>query len=366
MATCEQAARSLLSTALLAPFVVIAPPAALGDTHSPTRIEIQIPAGMQPDLFTVLGACHDALYLLTTPRTATVLVIDTRTRAVRPLSIREIQPTTAEPTTMGVDCARGMIYAVDRRAGVSVIAAATGTLVRTFALPQEFGPVPNVPAVSSTDGTALAIAGFWVQGTPESFFARPLERAFLGGDQGLLLSLDTGTWEPLFRKAGTECPATIGVCTRMPFDRDGASWMLGHGAFPRFQLSDRTRRLHDPITVTAQGFQQSSTAVPSNGDREAAMRWAQRYTQVNGVFAFGENVALVFGRVEDRVGDIAQFETWLLIATRDGRALGGAVPLADLPVGRDETGVYVLDYGGRRRQDARNVAILHYRVTKGP
>lgn len=308
--------------------------------NTQSRFEVTLPAGAKPDLVMALAVCGETVVMMTTPRTAEILIAHRQTGKTDVIHIRQSQPATREPYAMAVDCKRATVYVIDRLAGVSAISTTTGRLVRTYPMPAAFVPSIGAVAQMAEDRNSLVVAGYWLGKAPEAFFAEPVRAAFVGLDLGVRLSLATGKTKPMFPAAGTECLASHGICGRMPFDRDGEGWVLGEGSTPRVRSVRRAKAAAGVIRLDSPRFLQSKAPAASMQDRDETARWERTFSSVHEVFSFSNAVAVAHSRVRsDARAGIAPFDAFLNIAKRDGTSLRTDVPLVDLPVGRDATGV---------------------------
>jgi hypothetical protein len=332
--------------------------------NTQSRFEITLPAGAKPDLVMALAVCGEAFVMMTTPRTAEILIAHRQTEKTDVIHIRQSQPATQEPYAMAVDCKGDTVYVIDRLAGVSAISMTTGRLVRTYPMPAAFVPSIGAVAQMAEDRNTLVVAGYWLSKAPEAFFAEPVRDAFVGLDLGVRLSLATGATKPMFPAAGTECLASHGICGRMPVDRDGEGWLLGNGSTPSVRFVMGAKGTAGAIRLDSPRLLQSKAPAASMQNREETARWERTFSSVHEVFSFGNAVAVAHSRVRsDARAGIAQFDAFLNIAKRDGTSLRADVPLGDLAVGRDATGVYAIDYGpGGRRTDAGSFALVRYDV----
>jgi hypothetical protein len=85
------------------------------------------------------------------------------------------------------------------------------------------------------------------------------------------------------------------------------------------------------------------------------------------VFAFGETIATVHShnRTHDwKPGQQTDFDVFMNLHTLDGRGVVCDIGLPGLPVGRDDTSLYVVDYGasGRRRFGTEPVTLVRVPV----
>ena len=101
---------------------------------------------------------------------------------------------------------------------------------------------------------------------------------------------------------------------------------------------------------------------------EQRLIWMTRNSIIRRVFAFAEIVAVVHSRTETvsdpQLGGLPRLNVFVNLYSRDGAPLVSDIPLSDLPVGRDSSHLYVIDYGPMgRRPAAPGVRLLRIPVS---
>ena len=85
-----------------------------------------------------------------------------------------------------------------------------------------------------------------------------------------------------------------------------------------------------------------------------------RNSIIRRVFAFAEIVAVVHSRTETvadpQLGGLPRLNVFVNLYSRDGTPLVSDIRLSDMPVGRDSSHLYVIDYGAPGRRPAAPVS----------
>lgn len=169
----------------------------------------------------------------------------------------------------------------------------------------------------------------------------------------------------MFDPVDTACGSFSSFCWESSFDRveDRLNrWVFAQSLSPRVALIAADGRLTRVIEVSSPAFQRNGGAVDPSAPLEQQMAWNEENSAIDHVFVFGDRIAVVH-RIQmtrgRKRGTWVQYAIYLNVYTVDGKVVTVDRKLPDLPVGRDERYIYVVDYGaGGRRENAEGARIV--------
>jgi hypothetical protein len=97
--------------------------------------------------------------------------------------------------------------------------------------------------------------------------------------------------------------------------------------------------------------------------------WGRTNSTISQVFAFGQVVATIHTTnvvsADWTFTTPVRFKVLMNVHRLDGSPIALDVPLADLPIGRDENHLYVVDYGAKGRNEPNErVVLLSYPIPR--
>lgn len=262
----------------------------------------------------------------------------------------------APPMALAADCDRNILYVVspNTRAtrGLSVLAVQLplGDVTRRYPLPTAFarGAQWAPPDLLYISGVVHPdVATVWKQESGAHFYAH--------ARIGLVLSLTTGTVEPLLDPYEHECIGA-GVCAEVYLAATRAGFVVGQPTSAKVGIYDTHRRLSRVIDVTSPKFQRTGQVLPVNTSAEARLRWQGENSTIGGVFQLGQYVATVHARPKierDWVfGQPLNFSVLMNLHQTTGTLVRADLELPDLPLGHNDQGIFTIDYGEQGRVGA--------------
>ena len=276
------------------------------------------------------------------------------------------------PSALAADCDRGRVHVVNTgpRTVVS-LDTKSGAVVQTVPFRRELYEARSARLV---EPDTLYIGGLWnadpARGLPARDNASFFETTWIGEK----LSLASGTVEPGLPPHETRCPAAS-ACTFADLDRirgrAAAAWVASQGTGSRVALYDAGGNRTGTIDVSSPKFLRDGTELPVASKVETIERWKGRNSIIRRVFAVGDSVVTVHTLTDIppdwKPGEQAQFQIFMNLHRLDGTGLVSDIKLPDLPIGRDETSVYVVDYGsGGRQSGAERMTLMRIPINAGP
>lgn len=277
--------------------------------------------------------------------------------------------------SMGVDCAARSVYLFGpsgrrlQRGQLYVQSFDIDTGVRRRAYPLELMLMPEANATVA-DGT-LVIGGTWMPMPSEGGHRHPpIDKFYSDKKLGIGVTLDSGQVTPWLSPYDPACRAHCAFST--------LSRVVGQG--PRVwlatQSSSRNVAFYDVSGVVRHRFDIGSPLFIDDGSvlrtlgGEPDVRWSARNSLVKSSEQFAEIIATIHFRTrlpDDYVfGQSTEFDYWLNLHAMDGRKLVSDIKLPGMPIGRDETHIYVTDYGRDGRHGAPDrLKILRIPVKAG-
>lgn len=269
------------------------------------------------------------------------------------------------PTALTADCSGQVLYlvtAVPMRRGVSAAVQAmdmnSGEIRREYPLPSDF--LPRTGAVFIPPAT-LEISGLWFP--PEhpaaSLLSRPAERYYEGLSIAIRLSLTTGAAEPILTPYETICIGA-GQCPDVHSDMvetfRGIMRVVGLPASATIGIyGPSNAELPRRISIASPGFIRTGERLQPNDPVDARMRWLGANSAITQVFAFQDGFVATHSRwllgPDYHVGQRVSYTTYMNTYDWKGTPLQLDLKITDIPVGRDDKTIFVVDYGGEGRQD---------------
>jgi hypothetical protein len=274
-------------------------------------------------------------------------------------------PPLREVASLAADCERGILYVVDR-AGVAAIEIESGGIVARFAKPPTF--VNSIAAtVLDADAQALYVSGLW-PAADSDWLVKPVDRMFEGDRLGYRLDLRTGHAAPMMAAVERGCWSLGPNCLFASLDAvsesAGGGWIAAHQVGTLVGVYDRSLRRMRTIDVRSSMFLDNGTR---NGSQSLArmVAWNEDNSVIRGAYTFGDAIVTVhsFNRTRGwKAGQQTDFHVFMNVHTLDGTGVASDLRLPDLPVGRDATSLYVIDYGPRGRRAAGRDPISLLRI----
>ncbi len=272
-----------------------------------------------------------------------------------------------EVTSFAADCEHRTLYVVDD-IGVAVLEMDSGRSVTRFAKPRTF--VNSIAAaVLDTHAQALYVSGLWPTATSD-WLVKPVDRMFEGDRLGYRLDLRTGQTTPMVSAVERGCWSLGPNCVFASLDAvggsTGAGWIAAHQVGMLVGVYDSQMRLVRNVDVRSPMFRDAGLR---NGSQNLTdmVAWNEDNSVIRDCYAFGDDIVTVhsFNRTRGwKPGQPIDFEVFMNVHTLDGAGLASDIRLPDLPVGRDATSLYVVDYGpgGRRRMGTGPISLIRIPV----
>lgn len=253
-------------------------------------------------------------------------------------------------TSVAADCSARALY-VTHHDGVAVFDMDSGDLTANHRKPATFVHTLGA-SVLDTSAQTLAVPGLWPQADSD-WLVKPVDRMYEGDKIGYQLDLRTGRTSPMLPPVERGCWSLGPNCTAATLDAvDGAGWVAAHrvgmlvGVYDaRFQLI-RTIDVRSPLFLET-GKRNLSQKI------ETMLAWSAENSVIRQVHAFGQTIVSVhsFNRSMPGNGRAPTFDVFMNVHSLDGVRLQSDLRLPDLPVGRDDSSLLVVDYGanGRRK-----------------
>jgi hypothetical protein len=123
------------------------------------------------------------------------------------------------------------------------------------------------------------------------------------------------------------------------------------------------------IDVRSPRFVRDGRTLAMDESAEVRMKWSSQNSTIAHVFAFDDGIVAIHARPEIgpnyHLGDLVSFIAFMNAYGWDGQVRGRDIPLPDLPVGRDDKHVYVVDYGREgRRSGAQSIRLLQIPISR--
>jgi hypothetical protein len=255
--------------------------------------------------------------------------------------------------SLAADCTQRTLYVVDFT-GVAAIDMDSGQITARFARPPTFVN-SSAAAVLDTKEQAIYVSGLWPEAA-DDWLVKPVDRMFEGDHLGYRLDLRTGQTAPMVPAVERGCWSLGPNCLYASLDRvsgPAGGWVAAHTHGMLVGVFDNQLRLLRHVDVRSPNFLDSGRR---NGSKSltAMVAWNEDNSVIRGAYAFGSSIVSVhsFNRTRGwKPGQQTDFEVFMNLHSLDGTGLASDIRLPNLPVGRDDTSLYVVDYGagGRRR-----------------
>lgn len=267
---------------------------------------------------------------------------------------------------LAADCSRRVLYIVDGR-GVGVFNMDSGAKLARFAKPDNFVNSIGTPVLDESSHT-LAVPGVW--SSQSNWRSKPADRMFENDRIGYRLDLARGTTSPMVAAVERGCWSLGPNCLYATLDgvtgSRRARWLAAHVVGMSVGVYDANYRLLRTIDVRSPQFRE-------NGERNERqsltemVAWNEDNSVIRQVYGFGDRIVTVhsFNRTRGwKPGGQTDFEVFMNVHSTDGDGVVSDVRLRDLPVGRDDRALYVVDYGnaGRRLLSADPVWLMRVAV----
>jgi hypothetical protein len=282
----------------------------------------------------------------------------------------------AGPTSQGLrevaglaaDCQHRTLYVVDGT-GVAVLEMDSGRAVKRFAKPPQF--VNSIAtAVLDLGAQALYLPGLWP--ATSDWLVKPLDRMFEGHRVGSRLDLRTGETAPMLSAVERGCWSLGPNCSFASLDAVRGSaharWLAAHQVGTLVGVYDSQFRLVRNVDVRSPKFLDSGVRNGSQSLTEM-VAWNEDNSVIRDTYAFGDSIVSVhsFNRTRGwKPGRPIDFEVFMNVHTLEGAGVVSDIRLPDLPVGRDATSLYVVDYGptGRRVRGSAPISLIRIPIDR--
>lgn len=262
------------------------------------------------------------------------------------------------PFSLATDCSRGVVaFASGTGRGLVVreLDWRSGAPGREFALPGQLFPQGGM----QIGADEITIGGVWMaQRGREAREAIPADRFFADQPIAARLRVSDGSIEPAFIPFDHRCLASAGQCVRAGWSAAPADapfrWVVTQPTSDHVGLYDEARRLLRTQAIQSPGFTRTGAALPATASAEDGLRWAVDNSLVWNAYVANGRLAVVYHRVvlpnDWSFGVQVQFAAWMNVYGLDGRPIALDVSLPELPIGQDDTHLYVAHYGADGRQ----------------
>jgi hypothetical protein len=276
------------------------------------------------------------------------------------------------PYPLAADCARQRLYVVNN--GPRTVVAldiTTGAAAASRPYQREIYETRSLTILSPG---MVQLGGLWNQDVKNILPRRQQTTFFESTSIGQRLSMDSGAVSAMLAPYESRC-AAAGICVTADLDAigDGASrgWIASIGIGTSVALYDSSGARSKTIDVRSPKFVRDGTEMPVETPASKYEPWRGRNSVIRRVFSFGKYFAVIHSRTihgPDWVfGQQSQFEVYMNIFGADGAPLTSDVRLPDLPIGRDGTHLYAIDYGPQGRgQSPERVRLVRIPVAAGP
>jgi hypothetical protein len=319
------------------------------------------------DILTSLARCGPRLFVSDTQ--SHVFQLDTS--AAQPLLrvFASEEQGIGRPTALAADCSTDRLYVLN--AGLRTIVelnARTGAVVSTRSFKRDLYEARAL----IVDADAYYIGGVWNADPANSLPKRDVDSFFDSTWLGERVSRDSDSVTGALAVYAARCIAasacTFGSLDRIP-DGGSSTWIAAHGASTDVALYDRTGHRTATFDATSPKFQRDGTTLAVATPQEAAERWKSRNSLIRYVFATAKYLAVVHTLTmigpDWRFGQQTDFSIFMNVYAPDGSGLVSDIKLPGLPIGRDDTRIYVVDYGERGRRASDQLTLAAIPVTTG-
>ena len=269
------------------------------------------------------------------------------------LNTREIQ----RPSGLAVDCKAGRLYVLDAGPpALVVIDLRSGLRADWMALPD--GHFAHGPMGVDEATGELHAGGLWW----------PIERRHeRGGDParfyqalrtGFSFKFGAAEVRPLLDPYELQCRGW-GACADAAVDhlpgRLGESWVMALPTSERVAVYDTAGHFRRAFNISSPLFLRDGRILPPGGTRVHRFLWGRTNSVIQAVFATADLVATIHSTNRVPVDwnyQWVQFDVRMNLHRLDGTPVVVDLRLVDLPVGRDDSHAFVIDYGSEGRGSA--------------
>jgi len=277
--------------------------------------------------------------------------------------------------SMGVDCASRSIYLFGPsgrrpprgKLQVQSFDIDTGVLGRAY--PLELRLVPEANATVA-DGV-LVIGGTWIPVPTAAGYQHPPTEAFYSDKKlGIGVALESGLVKPWLSPYDAACRASCALSTLSRVAGQGPLvWLASQSSSKEVAFYDASGEVRRRLDITSPLFIDDGSVLRTLGG-EPDVRWSGRNSLVKSSHQIAGIVATIHYRTRlpgDYVfGQSTEFDYWLNLHKMDGRRLVSDIKLPGMPIGHDDTHIYVTDYGPDGRHSAPDkLKILRIPVKTG-
>ena len=310
-------------------------------------------AGAQTlDLFVGLARCGTDVFLSDDQR---VYQLDLTSKG--PLKVlADADVGIGKPSALAADCEGGKLYLVDAGPRMVVILnTRSGAVLNRHAYRRDLITPRSVNRVESD---VLYIGGLWNPEPTRGLPTFPAESFFDSLWIGEKVSLTSGTVEGAIRPYETRCMAAF-ACTYADLDRihspsAPATWVASQGISTRIALYDAQGIRTHTYDIRSPKFVRDGTELSMNPSAEPMERWRSRNSVIRRVYSVNDYLVTIHTLTEMgpdwKSGQPSRFQVFMNVHSLDGKGLVSDIRLPDIPIGRDETHLYAIDYGSTGKQ----------------
>lgn len=322
------------------------------------------------DIILSVARCGDDLFLSDTQNRISRIGTNA-TKARLQLFASEAQGV-GRPGALAADCDRGRLHVVNTGPRTVVtFDIKSGNVIATQPFKRE---IYEVRFADLVEPEMLYIGGLWNADEPNALPKREIGAFFNSTWIGQRLSLASGAVDPGLAPYETRCIAA-GSCTIADLDRvrgaKSAAWVSSQGTATGVALYDaggKRTAVHD---VRSPKFVRDGVELPVATPAAVYAEWQSRNSLIRHVFAFGDRIATVHTLTGLppgwKFGEPTRQAVFMNLHALDGKGLVSDVKLPDFPVGRDDTHLYVVDYGAAgRRNGGERATLVRIPITAGP
>jgi hypothetical protein len=273
------------------------------------------------------------------------------------------------PMSLAADCDRNRIWAISplpRGRGLRAVAFDIGSGKQTGEVAI---PIPCFATSAVVAGDELFVGGECVEGAVGDGYVVPGAAAYYSDKRiGVRVSLASGERRAGFVPFETSCIGG-GACVGGSIAAFGESWIASLPVSAQVGLYSAGGELTRTIPVGSPAFVRDGSRLPTTASSEVRVRWSARNSLIHRAWVIANRLVVAHyltdlppGWKMDGPGR-PQFKARMNILTIDGKPLHVDIALPELPVGHDDEGLYVVDYGPQGRQGAHeSVTVLRVTV----
>ena len=133
-------------------------------------------------------------------------------------------------------------------------------------------------------------------------------------------------------------------------------WAAVQGISTRVAIFDDRRQRTATFDVRSPKFLRDGTEMPVSTGASITEQWQSRNTLIRAVFVMANSIVTIHSLnvlgPNYTFGEQSQYAVFMNVHALDGSGLVSDVKLPDLPIGRDETHLYAIDFGSEGRRNA--------------